>query len=96
LRKGTIKLLNDEYERFCKAMLVAAEDGALPVGLQINNIKDVTLKDIADICNDFIHDTGLEMTAHCSVCHDCEELHVLFEIDYPYEEGDEDNITYLQ
>ena len=95
LLAGTKKLMGTQYKRFCETMLEAAENGALPVSLQLDDTFGITCQDIGDLCNEFEKDTELELTAHFFVCHDCGKLHVIFEVDYSNEEEDEDT-SYLQ
>lgn len=85
--EGTKKLFPTDYEKFKAAMIEAANEDTLPVALQLNEIKNYTLKDFEDTFAEFQRDTGLEITGSFFICQDCGQLHVLIEVDYPeYEE----------
>lgn len=92
---GTKKLMGTQYRNFCDTMLEAANNESLPASLQLDDTFGMTCQDIGDLCYEFEKDTGLELTAHFFVCHYCGKLHVIFEVDYPNEEEDEDT-SYLQ
>jgi len=78
--EGTRKLFPDDYERFKEAMISAANEDDLPVSLQLNDIRDFTLKDFQDAFSDFSMETGLEMNGSLFFCHDCGKLHLVLEI----------------
>ena len=84
---GTKKLFPTDYERFRDAMIDAANDRQLPVTLQLNDIKDYTLKDLQDAFFDFNRDTSLELKGSLSYCHKCDKMHLVLEVDWP-EKGD--------
>ncbi len=67
-------------EQFKEAMISAANDNSLPVSLQLDDIRDYTLKDLQDMFSDFIIDTGLEINGSLFFCHDCGKLHLILEI----------------
>ena len=48
--------------------------------MQLDDIRDFTLKDLQDAFSDFSMDTGLEMNGSLFFCHDCEKLHLVLEI----------------
>lgn len=87
---GTKKLFPTDYEKFKKAMTAAAEEEELPVALQLDEIKDFTLKDIQEMFYEFHNDTGLDITGTLFLCNDCGRLHLLIEVTYP--ENNENNI----
>ena len=78
--EGTRKLFPDDYERFKEAMILAANEDDLPVSLQLNDIRDFTLKDFQDAFSDFNMETGLEMNGSLFFCHDCRKLHLMLEV----------------
>ena len=78
--EGTRKLFPDNYERFKETMISAANEDDLPVSLQLNDIRDFTLKDFQDAFSDFSMETGLEMNGSLFFCHDCGKLHLALEI----------------
>ena len=78
--EGTKKLFPTDYERFKTAMIKAADDDELPVRLQLDEIRDYTLKDLQDTFSDFSLETGLEMEGSLFLCHDCGKLHLQLEI----------------
>ena len=82
MREGTRKLFPKDYERFKKCMIEAAEDNNLPVVLQLDDIRDYTLKDLQDAFSDFSTDTSLELHGHLFFCHDCDKLHLELEVSY--------------
>ena len=88
--KGTKKIFPKEYDYFKESMLGAAEEGALPIGLQLDDTDGLTLSDIRDLLYEFNLDTGLKIEGIFFVCEDCGKLHILFEIDYP--DNDEERI----
>ena len=90
--KGTKKLFPTDYQDFKEAMIEAAEEGALPVALQMDDIKDFTLKDVQEMFYEFEQDTSLEITGSLFLCEDCGRLHFLIEVNYP----DEDEEKVLQ
>ena len=95
LLAGTRKLMGNEYKHFCETMLEAAEEGSLPITLQLKSTFGVTCQDIGDLCFDFEHDTDLKLSAHLFLCDECNSLHAMFEVDYPEEEED-GGTEYLQ
>ena len=78
--EGTKKLFPTDYERFKEAMITAANDNSLPVALQLDEIRDYTLKDIQDTFSDFSLETGLEMNGSLFFCHNCGKLHLVLEV----------------
>ena len=80
MQEGTKKLFPTDYDRFKEAMISAANDNSLPVALQLDDIRDYTLKDLQDAFSDFNMDTGLEMNGSVFFCHDCGKLHLMLEI----------------
>ena len=80
---GTKRLFPTEYKHFTASMIQAAEEGALPVCLHLNDIGNYTLKDFQDAFQDFTNDTCLAIEANMFLCDDCGKMHVLVEIDYP-------------
>ena len=78
--EGTKKLFPKDYEQFKEAMISAANDNSLPVSLQLDDIRNYTLKDLQDMFSDFIIDTGLEINGSLFFCHDCGKLHLILEI----------------
>lgn len=83
MRKGTERLFPTDYEKFKESMLDAAYEEELPVVLQLEDIKDFTLKDIQDLFYDFRTDTSLDINGTLFMCPDCGRLHLLLEVDYP-------------
>ena len=92
---GTRKLMGNKYSEFCEAMIAAAEKDALPISIVVENTFGMTFQDISDLCKEFEKDTGLELTGHLFMCHECNQLHVQLDVDYPEEEEEEDK-RYLQ
>lgn len=85
---GTKRLFPTDYEKFKTAMTEAAKEDDLPVALQLQEIKDFTLKDIQEMFYEFHNDTGLDITGSLFLCDDCGKLHLMLEVDYPEaEEG---------
>ena len=80
MQNGTRKLFPTDYEKFKEAMISAANDNELPIGLQLDDIRDYTLKDLQDTFSDFNLETGLEMNGSLFFCHDCGKLHLLLEV----------------
>lgn len=80
MQNGTRKLFSTDYEKFKEAMISAANDNELPIGLQLDDIRDYTLKDLQDTFSDFNLETGLEMNGSLFFCHDCGKLHLLLEV----------------
>ena len=78
--EGTKKLFPTDYERFKEAVITAANDNSLPVALQLDEIRDYTLKDIQDTFSDFSLETGLEMNGSLFFCHNCGKLHLVLEV----------------
>lgn len=83
--QGTKRLFPTDYGKFVEAMIEAAEEDALPVMLQLEDIKDFTLKDLQDLFYEFNNDTGLYIDGHIFLCEDCGAMHLVLEIDYPEE-----------
>ena len=90
--EGTKRLLPNEYERFKASMLSAAAEGQLPVTLQLNGIKDFTLKDIQDLFVEFNLETGLQMAGMLFLDDDTGLLQLQVQVDRPESTGK----TYLQ
>ena len=44
--EGTKKLFPKDYQRFKDAMISAADDNSLPVTLELDEIRDYTLRDL--------------------------------------------------
>ena len=80
--QGTKKLFPTDYAKFTKAMISAAEDDELPVTLQLDDIKDFTLKDLQDLFLEFHQDTGLDIQGNIFMCNDCGRMHLMLEVDY--------------
>ena len=74
--EGTKKLFPTDYDRFKEAMVSAAEANDLPVALQLDDIKDYTLRDYQDLFADFTLETSLEMEGSFFLCRDCGKLHL--------------------
>lgn len=87
LLEGTKRLFPTDYENFVNAMIEAAEEDELPIMLQLDDIKDYTLKDIQDMFFEFKQDTGLDIEGHLFTCEECGRLHLLLEVDYPEEDN---------
>ena len=86
---GTKRLFPNDYKDFVESMVEAADEEELPVMLQLDDLKDYTLKDIQDMFFEFNRDTALEITGHLFLCDDCGKLHLLIKVDYPGEDGEE-------
>lgn len=80
MREGTKKLFPTDYERFKECMIEAANDNNLPITLQLDDVRDYTLKDLQDAFSDFNMDTSLELNGHLFFCHDCGKLHLVLEV----------------
>ena len=78
--EGTKRLFPNDYQLFKENMIEAANDNSLPVMLQLDDIRDFTLKDLQDTFSEFNTDTGLEMNGSLFLCHDCGKLHLVLEI----------------
>lgn len=85
--EGTRKLFPNDYERFKASIITAADDGELPVTLQLNDIKDFTLKDVQDLFVQFNLETGLEMTGMLFLNDDTGLLQLQVRIDRPTNPG---------
>ena len=83
--EGTKKLFPTDYAKFTEAMVSAADEDELPVALQLDDLKDYTLKDFQDMFYEFKRDTGLDIVGTLFMCNDCGKLHLLIEVDYPSE-----------
>ena len=90
--EGTKRLLPNEYEKFKVSMISAADDGELPVTLQLSDIKDFTLKDVQDLFVEFSLETGLEMIGLLSLDDSTGMLKLQVQVDRPENPGN----TYLQ
>ena len=90
MRKGTQKMFPREWNRFVGMMFDAAEQDALPLAFQVDDINLFSFKDIEDTFNDFKETTGLDVTGHMFLCPDCGKLHLMIEVDY--DEEDEDTL----
>lgn len=86
LNNGTRKLMGNNYIPFCASMCQSAEFDALPQFIELKDTKMILCQDIADLCQQFEEDTGLEMTGNFYYCDDCEALHVILKIDFFDEE----------
>ena len=80
------------YEKFKASMLSAADDGELPVTLQLRDIRDFTLKDVQDLFVEFSLETGLEMNGFLSLEDGTGMLQLQVQVDRPENPGN----TYLQ
>lgn len=78
--EGTGKLFADDYECFKENMISTANENDLPVILQLNDIRDFTLKDFQDAFYEFGMETGLEMSGTFFFCHNCGKLHLMIEV----------------
>jgi len=87
MREGTKKLFPSDYQQFKEAMISAANDNSLPICLQLDEIRDYTLKDLQDTFADFKMDTDLEMSGSLFLCHDCGKMHLQIEISQLRKEG---------
>lgn len=83
---GTKKLFPTDYKRFKEVMLEAAEEGELPVVLQLNSPGKFNLEDFRDAFLEFQYDTGLNITGEMFICPDCGELHVTVTVDHMEEQ----------
>lgn len=90
--EGTKRLMPNEYEKFKVSMISAADDGELPVTLQLSDIKDFTLKDVQDLFVEFSLETGLEMIGLLSLDDSTGMLKLQVQVDRPENPGK----TYLQ
>ena len=81
--EGTRKLFPNDYEQFKASVINAADDGALPITLQLSNIKDFTLKDIQDLFVQFNLETGLVMDGMLYLNDDTGLLQLQVVIDRP-------------
>ena len=95
LLKGTEKLFGNNYNEFCRDLLLSAEYDEMPVVFQLNNTFGITFQDICDLYRDVKKDTNFELTANIFMCHECNQLHLEITVDYSDREEEEDNI-YLQ
>lgn len=86
--KGTKRLFPTDYQKFVDTMIAAAEEDELPVGLQLDEIRDFTLKDLQDMFYEFHQDTGLEITGTLFLCDECGRLHLLLEVNNEYDEDE--------
>ena len=90
--EGTKRLMPNEYEKFKVSMISAADDGELPVTLQLSDIKDFTLKDVQDLFVEFNLETGLEMIGLLSLDDSTGMLKLQVQVDRPENPGN----PYLQ
>ena len=90
--EGTKRLMPSVYEKFKASMLSAADDGELPVTLQLRDIRDFTLKDVQDLFVEFSLETGLEMIGLLSLDDSTGMLKLQVQVDRPENPGN----TYLQ
>ena len=80
MREGTKKLFPTDYERFKECMIEAANDNSLPVTIELDDIRDYTLKDIQDAFDEFNMDTSLELTGYLYFCQKCKKLHLVMDV----------------
>lgn len=82
---GTKKLFPQDYVRFITSMLKAANEGELPVELELSDLKDFTLADYQDLFIEFQLDTGLDMKGSLFLSDDDGRMHLKLEVNYPEE-----------
>lgn len=83
--EGTKRLFPTDYEKFKNAMIDAAETDDLPIFLQLEDLKDFTLKDIQDMFCEFEQDTGLEIEGHVFLEDNKKNLIFVISVDHPEE-----------
>ncbi len=71
----------DDYDRFVKAMRIAAEEGNLSVCLEHEKPESLTTNDIKQFSRQFKHDTGLSIEFRLMTCNRCDRLHCLIIVD---------------
>ena len=81
--EGTRKLFPKDYEHFKASMINAADDGELPVTLQLSDIRDFTLRDVQDLFVEFNLETSLEMNGMLFLNDDTGLLQLQVQIDRP-------------
>jgi len=89
-------ILGADYAPLCESMIRAAELNALPMTINMEHVQCYTMQDFADLVAQFEDDTDLRMTGHFFYCDECDELHLVLEIEEFEEGGEEDNKYYLQ
>ena len=82
---GTKKLFPKDYVRFITSMLKAADEGELPLTLQLSDLKDFTLTDLQDLLVEFQLETGLDMKGSLFLSDDDGRMHLTLEVNYPEE-----------
>ena len=66
-------------------MLKAADEGELPLTLQLSDLKDLTLTDLQDLLVEFQLETGLDMKGSLFLSDDDGRMHLTLEVNYPEE-----------
>lgn len=87
--EGTQKLFPSDYEEFIETVMMRADEGELPIALQLKEPEEFTIKDFQDLFLDIEYDTGLDVNGSFTLCPDCGTMHVIIEVDYPEEESKE-------
>ena len=92
LHEDTLPFLQAKYRNGEEIVsdTVEAELGLL----QLNDIRDYTLKDFQDVCIDFNRDTGLELQGTFGYCRRCGKMHLFLHVDWP--EKEEEDEIYVQ
>ena len=75
-------VVGKDYNKLVEAMNQCAERDNLPQMLQINDITNVSLKDVHELLIGFTHDTALSMTFQAEICPNCDRLHCFLLVDY--------------
>ena len=76
------------YDGFIKEMIMAAQNGELPVCFDYQEADNLTLYDIKQFSQLFFRDAGLTLTCQLATCPDCGKLHCLLNVssENPFDE----------
>ena len=89
---GTRKVCAGDYEDFKASTLKMLENGMLPIGVIMEDVRDCTLRDFQDFLTDFHMDTGLELTGRFLLDHASGNLTVILEINRMKPDNGEKNL----
>ena len=76
----------DKYDQFVKYVYDFAEHDKLPMILNIEDTKGISLKDIGDFMQMFEQDTCFKTEVHAYICEECGKMHLDIEVWMPEED----------
>ena len=80
-----------EFDKFAEAMVIAADEGNLPIAFQHPEPEEVTLYDVKEFSKRFSAVTGLHIEFSFTTCNHCNKLHCCVIVDEIPEEKESDN-----